>query len=67
MLDSFSSALARARAALGRAAAVARGGMPGEIVALELRECLEAIGEVTGRSASEELLDRIFHRFCIGK
>jgi tRNA modification GTPase len=40
---------------------------PGEIVALELREALAAIGEVTGRQASEELLERIFSRFCIGK
>jgi len=60
-------ALARARAALDRAAAAAEGGAPGEIVALELRESLAAIGEVTGRNASEELLERIFARFCIGK
>ena len=59
--------LSHARAALRRAREAADRGAPGEIVALELRESLEAIGEVTGRSASEELLDRIFHRFCIGK
>ncbi len=60
-------ALARARAALGRAAEVAQAGAPGEIVALELRESLAALGEVSGRNASEELLERIFARFCIGK
>jgi tRNA modification GTPase len=60
-------ALRRARAALGRAASAAESGAPGEIVALELRDSLEAVGEVTGRAASEELLDRIFARFCIGK
>ena len=60
-------ALARARGALGRAGDVAAGGRSGEIVALELREALAAIGEVTGRHASEELLERIFSRFCIGK
>ena len=59
--------LDRARAALARAARVAEAGESGEIVALEMRECLEAMGEVTGRRASEELLDRIFSRFCIGK
>ncbi|HEY3216917.1 MAG TPA: tRNA uridine-5-carboxymethylaminomethyl(34) synthesis GTPase MnmE [Candidatus Eisenbacteria bacterium] len=59
-------ALGRAREALGRAAGAA-GAAPGEIVALELREALEAIGEVTGRSAGEDLLERIFARFCIGK
>ncbi|HEY6196069.1 MAG TPA: tRNA uridine-5-carboxymethylaminomethyl(34) synthesis GTPase MnmE, partial [Candidatus Eisenbacteria bacterium] len=49
------------------AAAAAEAGAPGEIVALELRESLAALGEVTGRNASEELLERIFARFCIGK
>ncbi|MFM7232465.1 MAG: tRNA uridine-5-carboxymethylaminomethyl(34) synthesis GTPase MnmE [bacterium] len=60
-------ALERARAALGRAAVVAAEGAPGEIVALELREALAALGEVTGRDASEDLLERVFSRFCIGK
>jgi len=60
-------ALARARASLARADEAAASGAPGEIVALELRESLAAIGEVTGRHASEELLERIFARFCIGK
>jgi tRNA modification GTPase len=60
-------ALARAHASLARAGEAAASGAPGEIVALELRESLAAIGEVTGRHASEELLERIFARFCIGK
>jgi len=60
-------ALRRAQAALERASAAAREGVPGEIVALELREALFAIGEVTGRGVSDDLLDRIFSRFCIGK
>src|SRR6185503_17066776 len=60
-------ALARARAALARAGDAASTGAPGEIVALELRDSLAAIGEVSGRHASEEVLERIFARFCIGK
>ena len=64
------NALSRAHGALARArdlSEVNGGGAPGEIVALELREALAAIGEVTGRNASEDLLERIFSRFCIGK
>ena len=61
------AARARARAALSRAGDAATAAAPGEIVALELRESLAAIGEVSGRHASEELLERIFARFCIGK
>lgn len=60
-------ALGRARDAMARAALAARAGEPGEILALELREALAAIGEVTGQSVGEDLLDRIFARFCVGK
>jgi tRNA modification GTPase len=60
-------ALERARAAIGRAGAAAADAWPGEIVALELREALAAVGEVTGRALGEDLLERIFSRFCIGK
>jgi tRNA modification GTPase len=60
-------ALERTRAALGRAARAADDRLPGEIVALELRDALAALGEVTGRSVSEDLLDRIFSKFCVGK
>ena len=60
-------ALERAKEALGRGITAARAAAPGEIVALELGEALRAIGEVTGRAASEDLLERIFSRFCIGK
>lgn len=58
-------ALGRARAALARAADATDA--PGEIVAVELREALAAIGEVTGQGVGEDLLDRIFGRFCVGK
>jgi tRNA modification GTPase len=60
-------AIERARAALARAAGAAGDGQPGEIVALELREALAALGEVTGRTVDEDLLDRIFAKFCVGK
>jgi tRNA modification GTPase len=38
-----------------------------EVVSGELGLALEALGEITGESASDELLDAIFRRFCIGK
>ena len=60
-------ALERSRQALGRASRAAAAGEPGEIVALELRESLAAIGEVTGKVVGEDLLERIFSRFCVGK
>jgi tRNA modification GTPase len=60
-------ALDRARVALARAAEAGATGQPGELVAADLRESLEAIGEVTGRNVGPDVLDRIFSRFCIGK
>lgn len=36
-------------------------------VALDLRSAWEALGEIVGETATEDLLDRIFSRFCLGK
>lgn len=38
-----------------------------EFVAVDLWEALDALGEVTGRRTSDDVLDAIFSRFCIGK
>lgn len=38
-----------------------------EVAALELAEANRHIGEITGKSVEPDLLDKIFHRFCIGK
>jgi tRNA modification GTPase len=40
---------------------------PPELLALELREALERLGEMVGAVYTDDLLDRIFSRFCIGK
>jgi tRNA modification GTPase len=60
-------ALGRARVALVRASDAAREGAPGEVVAIELRDAIAAIGEVTGKAIAEDLLERIFGKFCVGK
>ena len=38
-----------------------------EIAAAELADASVKIGEITGRSIAPDLLDKIFHKFCIGK
>lgn len=40
---------------------------PMEIVALELKSGLDALGEIIGETTSEEILDSIFSQFCLGK
>jgi tRNA modification GTPase len=42
-------------------------GEPPEILALELRTALDQLGEMVGAVYTDDLLDRIFSRFCIGK
>lgn len=42
-------------------------GQPAELACLELRSSLDALGQLVGVVYSEDLLDRVFSRFCIGK
>lgn len=59
--------LERTRASLKRGKEAFLEGRPPELLALDLREALSALGEITGETATEEVLDIIFSRFCIGK
>ena len=38
-----------------------------EFIAFEIRSALEVLGELVGETATEEVLNRIFDQFCIGK
>lgn len=49
------------------AATIARQDAPMEIIALELNSGLDALGQIIGETAGEEVLDRIFSQFCLGK
>lgn len=60
-------ALERAAECLIRTRDGLRDGLPSELAALEVREALDSLGEITGRTTSEEVLDRIFANFCVGK
>lgn len=56
-----------AEAALVRAAQVLADGSGEELVAVELRSALDELGQVVGAVYTDDLLDRIFSTFCIGK
>jgi tRNA modification GTPase len=59
--------LERAAASLRAALTQLEAGAAPEFTALDLREALEALGEIAGRTDTEDLLGVIFSRFCIGK
>ena len=60
-------ALRRARTSLAHAIASLDVKMPPELIAVDLRSSLDAIGEIVGKTTTEDILDRIFSQFCIGK
>lgn len=41
--------------------------LPGDLLALDIRRCLQYLGEITGEVTNEDQLDYIFSKFCIGK
>jgi tRNA modification GTPase len=60
-------ALNRARASTLRAIELLRASQPLELTAMELRIAVNAVGEIIGKTTTEDLLDMIFSQFCIGK
>jgi len=57
----------RAAEAVRRAADALAGGLTPDAVLTDAEEALDALGELTGRTAKEEIVSRIFERFCVGK
>ena len=61
------TALAQARNNLSNALEGLEEGISLEFIAFEIRSALEALGEMVGETTPEEVLNRIFEQFCIGK
>jgi tRNA modification GTPase len=57
----------RTAAALSRAIELATAQAGEELVAAEVRAALDGLGEVAGVVYTDDVLDRVFSRFCIGK
>ena len=60
-------AVRRARDAVRRAREALESGLTPDAVLTDAEEALDALGELTGRTAREEIVSRIFSRFCVGK
>ena len=61
------TALEKTAAHLLQARESLAGGLSAEFVAFDIREALDSLGEITGMTSREDVLDRIFSTFCVGK
>lgn len=60
-------ALLKARTSLESFVGNLHAGVSMELLPVDLRDALDAVGEVTGETTADDVLDRIFSSFCIGK
>ena len=60
-------ALVRAQEAIRRVQEGLHMQVSGEFLSMDLQDCLSALGEITGQISSQEVLNNIFSKFCIGK
>ena len=60
-------AVLRALRALEAATVSMKGGLTPDAVLCDVENAMEALGEVTGRTVREDIVSRIFERFCVGK
>ena len=61
------TALTQVRDNLSNAMKALEEGISLEFIAFEIRAALEALGELLGETTTEEVLNRIFEQFCVGK
>lgn len=40
---------------------------PPDILSIDLKEAWDALGEITGETANEEIINTVFEKFCVGK
>ena len=60
-------AILRAKKSVDSAVQSLRAGMTPDAVLVDLEAAMDALGEVTGRTMREDITNRIFERFCVGK
>jgi tRNA modification GTPase len=65
--DRQAEALVRAHESVSRVMKSVEEDLPLDFWTIDLRDALHALGTVTGDSATEEILDVVFSKFCIGK
>lgn len=59
--------LLHCKEAVQRAVDSAELGMPTDMLTVDIQTAIENLGEITGQTVSQEIVDRVFHNFCLGK
>ena len=60
-------ALCRAKDALQKAIMACKMGQPLDLIGIDVKEGWDALGEITGETATEAIIEEIFAKFCVGK
>jgi len=60
-------ALSEAAESINMALDTIEAGLPEDLAAIDLRQCYEALGRITGEALEDDLIDKIFSEFCLGK
>lgn len=53
--------------AIDRAVDSSNMGMPVDMLSIDVQEAIGNLGEITGQTVSQEIVDKVFHNFCLGK
>lgn len=61
------TALVKAGEALGRVVEAIDMNMPSDIASIDINIAIDALGEITGETVSDDIVTAIFHEFCVGK
>ncbi|MBQ3053511.1 MAG: tRNA uridine-5-carboxymethylaminomethyl(34) synthesis GTPase MnmE [Clostridia bacterium] len=56
-----------AKASVSRALEEIKAGMPADMLYIDIFDALSSLGEVVGMTVSEEVVDKVFEKFCVGK
>ncbi len=60
-------ALQRAQESLKKAITACNMGQPLDLIGIDVKEAWDALGEITGETATEAIIEEIFAKFCVGK
>lgn len=60
-------ALKQAKEAAQRVIATLQSGLTNDLIAVDVQECLECLGDIVGETTTDDVLDVVFEKFCLGK